>query len=278
MPSGGTRFSACFSVSRFSRVGNCPSTHNVGYFVMNSVKGRLLFLLTFVVGTSGFAHPADNSQARFKVEPRRVEFRLTFNLYTLQQFHRLDIDGDGTITKKELDSAEKPLREYLLKHILITINGDDTDLGEARPMERMWPEVSIGPDVLAADYGQRFVDFVFVREWKATIESVWIGYDIFKETGDLHAIQAVFEQDGMPTEVLFSKNEPEYEWATDFADAPSSNEGDKQSSQQSASAKKGGGVHPIAITLGVVALICTLLLLGKVRRISRGGFRVPYRE
>ncbi len=28
------------------------------------------------------AHPADNSQARFKIEPRRVETRLTLNLYT----------------------------------------------------------------------------------------------------------------------------------------------------------------------------------------------------
>lgn len=231
---------------------------------------------SFAIPTS--AHPADNSQARFKIEPRRVETRLTINLYTLQQFRKLDVNDDGSISKKELDDAEKSLREYLLKHILVTINGDDTDLGEARHMERMWPEQSLGTDVLAADYGQRFVDFVFVRDWKATIESVWIGYDIFKETGDLHAIQAVFEQDGVPTEVSFSKSEPEYEWATDFADAPASKPSAAQPAPEASASKSGGGAHPVAIALGVVALIATLLLLGKVRRISRGGFRIPYRE
>lgn len=244
---------------------------------------RILVALSFVILHSSFAiptaaHPADNSQARFKIEPRRVETRLTLNLYTLQQFVKLDANNDGSISKKELDEAGKPLRDYLLKHILVTINGDDTDLGEAHHMERMWPEQSIGSDVLAADYGQRFVDFVFVREWRATIESVWIGYDIFKETGDLHMVQAVFEQDGVPTEVSFSKNEPEYEWATDFADAPSAKQGNRQSPQEADSPKTGGRLHPVVITVGVVALIGTFLLLGKVRRISRGGFRIPYRE
>lgn len=238
--------------------------------------------LTIVILHSTFficsAHPADNSQARFKVDPRRVEFRLTFNLYTLQQFHKLDVNDDGSISKKELDEAEKPLREYLLKHILVTINGDDTDLGEARRMDRMWPEQSIGSDVLAADYGQRFVDFVFTREWKATVETVWVGYDIFKETGDLHMVQAVFEQDGKPTEVSFSKNEPEYEWATDFADSPAAKLTDKQPVPEVDAAKKGSRVHPLVIIVGIVTVSGTLLLLGKVRRISRGGFRIPYRE
>lgn len=222
------------------------------------------------------AHPADNSQARFKIEPRRVETRLTLNLYTLQQFHKLDVNDDGSISKKELDDAEQALRAYLLKHILITINGDDTDLGEARHMSRMWPEQSVGPDVSAADYGARFVDFVFVREWKATISTVWIGYDIFKETGDLHAIQGVFEQDGARTEVAFSKSEPEYEWVTDFTDTKQKKEvvPMKAAAAEPAAAKAWRGPHPFVIVSGIIAVIGTWMLLRKVNQISRGGFRI----
>ena len=182
-------------------------------------------VLPFVILHSAFvipapAHPADNSQARFKIEPQRIEFRLTFNLYTLQQFHRLDLDGDGRITKRELDAGEPLLTDYLRKHVLVTINDQDTDLGEPRRMNRMWPEQSAGPDVAAADYAQRFVDFTFLKSWQPLVETVWIGFDIFKETGDLHAVQAVFEQEGAPTEVSFSQQEPEYLWDTGFTEAP----------------------------------------------------------
>ena len=237
--------------------------------------------LAFVILHSSFpissaAHPADNSQARFKIEPRRVETRLTLNLYTLQQFHKLDANDDGTISKKELDDAEQALRAYLVKHVLITIDGDDTDLGEARRMVRMWPEVSTGPDVVAADYGLRFVDFVFVREWKATIDTVWIGYDIFKETGDLHAIQGVFEQDGARTDVAFSKSEPEYEWATDFTDTKQKKDKPAATPQsvEPTTVPTRHGPHPLVIIVALVVAIGTWMLLRKVNRISRGAFRI----
>ncbi len=112
---------------------------------------------------------------------------------------------------------------------------------------------------------------------EGNIESVWIGYDIFKETGDLHMVQAVFEQDGVPTEVSFSKNEPEYEWARTSPTRHLPNKA-TGSLHRKRFAKDRRRLHPVVITVGVVALIGTFLLLGKVRRISRGGFRIPYRE
>lgn len=233
----------------------------------------LLLQSSFAVPTT--AHPADNSQARFKIEPRRVETRLTINLYTLQQFRRLDVGNDGSISKKELDDAEQALRDYLLKHVLISINGGQTDLGEPRHMTRMWPEQSIGPDVAAADYAQRFVDFIFVREWNATINTVQVRYDIFKEAGDLHTIQGVFEQDGARASVAFSKGEPDYEWVTDFTDTKSKERPDKEPLiTEPVVAESRRGPHPLVIVVALIVVIGTWMLLRKVNRISRGGFRI----
>ena len=236
----------------------------------------ILFSL-FVITTA--AHPADNSQARFKVEPRRVEFRLTFNLYTLQQFHRLDTNEDGKITRQELDAAESALNDYIRGHVLVTINDKDTDLGEARRMERMWPDQSAGADVAAADYAQRFVDFTFVKIWRPVVESVWIGFDIFKETGDLHVVAAVFEQEGKPEEVSFTRQEPEYLWDTGFTAADALKEKAETPAAPPIQVRKESfGIHPVAVGFALLAVAGTWLLLNKVRRISRGSFPIDPRE
>lgn len=219
------------------------------------------------------AHPADISHLKVKVEPRRLELRLTFNLYTLQQFHPLDKDGDGRISKPELDSAENPLRAYLGEHVLITINGEDATLGEARRMERLWPVESVGGDVAAPDYAQRFVDFSFVHSSPTVIQDVWIGFSIFKETGELHVVQAVFEQGGKPAEVSFSQSEPDYTWETGFPQAPETPLVAPPSVTEAVEPKQHEN-RPLVIVVGIAALVGTCLLLGKVRRISRGAFRI----
>lgn len=230
-------------------------------------------ILHFAFAISSSAHPADNSQARFKVEPQRVEFRLTFNLYTLQQFHLLDTNEDGKITRQELDVAETALRDYLREHVLVTINEEDADLGTPSRMERMWPEQSAGGDVMAADYGQRFVDFSFVKTTEQTIEKLWIGFNIFKETGELHMVQAAFEQDGKPEEVSFSRNEPEYLWETDFEEIEKPVAETVVASDVEA-VPKSRGIHPAVLVIGLIAIGGTWMLLRKVNKISRGGFRI----
>lgn len=223
------------------------------------------------------AHPADISHLKVKVEPQRIEFRLTFNLYTLQQFHRLDSDNDGKITKQELDAGELPLRDYLAKHVLITINGEDSDLGAARQMERMWPADSAGSDVAASDFPQRFVDFTFVKDVVPVVETVWIGFNIFKETGELHVVQAVFEQDGRPAEVTFSLYEPEYLWDTGFPE-PQNAPVEPAPPPESAAPVEKRGISTLVIVIGLLAIIGTWLLLRKVRRIARGSFYIGPRE
>lgn len=239
----------------------------------------VIFHSSFVIPVKG--HPADNSQARIKVEPQHLEFRLTFNLYSLQQFHRLDIDGDGRITKQELDAAEPVLREYLKKHVLVTINGQDSDLGEARSMARMWPAESAGADIPVPDYGQRFVDFTFEKNVTPLVETVWLGFDIFKETGDLHVVHGAFEQDGKPEEVTFDRSEPEYLWDTGFdasrgAEHAATNAATGDTDPQTAA--KSHGLNLWVVAIFAIAATATLLLLRKVKRISRGSFCIGPRE
>lgn len=230
---------------------------------------------SFLIPASG--HPADISHLKVKVEPQRVEFRLTFNLLTLQQFRLLDTDEDGTITKRELDIAEKPLRDYLSGHVLITINGQDSDLGEARRMERMWPTESAGADVLAADFAQRFVDFTFVKTWQPLVEDVWIGFNIFKETGELHVVEAVFEQDDQPASVSFSQNEQEYLWDTGFSETLKSTTKPAPANEPTAPGET-RGISLLVVLVALAAIVGTWMLLRKVGRIARGGFKIGPRE
>jgi hypothetical protein len=243
---------------------------------------RCAFAWSFVTLNSPYiipahGHPADISHLKVRVEPQRIEFRLTFNLYTLQQFHRLDADNDGKITKRELDAGELPLRDYLTKHVLITINGEDSDLGAAKQMERMWPAGAAGSDVVAPDFAQRFVDFTFVKASQPVVDDVWIGFNIFKETGDQHVVQAVFEQDGTPTEVSFSFYEPEYLWDTGFSE-PQKATVEAAPAGESAVPEEKRGISTLVVVIGLLAIVGTWLLLRKVRRIARGSFYVGPRK
>ena len=126
---------------------------------------------------------------------------------------------------------------------------------------------------MAADYGQRFVDFSFLKTTEQTIEKLWVGFNIFKETGELHVVQAAFEQDGKPEEVSFSRNEPEYLWETDFEEVEKPVAETVAASDVEASPKS-RGVHPAVLVIGLIAIGGTWMLLRKVNKISRGGFRI----
>ena len=243
---------------------------------------RCAFAMPFAILSMSFAtpcsaHPADISHLKVKIEPQRIEFRLTFNLYTLQQFHLLDADRDDILTKTELDAGEKPLRDYITEHVLITINGEDSDLGEAKKMERMWPVESAGAGIQAPDFAQRFVDFIFIKTTQHVVDEVWLGFNIFEETGELHVVQGVFEQDGKPAEVTFDRNEPEYAWATGFPEMPGL-KAEPAASTETPNAPQNRGIHPLVLVIGIAAFAATWLLLRKVKRISRGAFNIGPRE
>lgn len=184
---------------------------------------RLLVLLasSLAVAGSAFAHPADISYLRVRVERQRLELRFTFNLLTLTRFVAIDANQDKRIDKAELDAAEPALRRYLGSHIQTRINDQEAVLGTPSPWVCLWPSPDSPPQAVEADYAQRHVDLVFAQEVKPFLEDVWLGFEIWEQTGPLGTIEATYEQEQMRTHVPFSPGEPDYLHDTGFiAEAP----------------------------------------------------------
>ena len=175
----------------------------------------LLFSILMVVSGAS-AHPADISYLRVKVERQRLEMRFTFNLLTLTRFVQVDANGDNHIDKVELDAAESTLRHYLASHIQIRINDQPATLGNPAPLTCLWPSPEGPPHAPADDYGQRHVDFVFTQDVKPVLQDVWLGFDIWQQTGPLGTVEATYEQDDVRTQVPFSQGEPDYLYDTGY--------------------------------------------------------------
>ncbi|MDZ4289045.1 MAG: hypothetical protein U0984_13845, partial [Prosthecobacter sp.] len=168
------------------------------------------------ISLTAFAHPADISYLRVKVERQRLEMRFTFNLLTLTRFVAVDGNDDKRIDKAELDAAEPALRRYLAEHIRVRINDQVATLGTPSPLVCLWPSPDTPPQAVEADYGQRHVDFVFAQEVKPFLEDVWLGFEIWQQTGPLGTVEATYEQEQMRTQVPFSQGEPDYLHDTGF--------------------------------------------------------------
>ena len=121
------------------------------------------------------------------------------------------------------------------------------------------------------------MDFIFIKTTQHVVDEVWLGFNIFEETGELHVVQGVFEQDGKPAEVTFDRNEPEYAWATGFPEMPGL-KAEPAASTETPNAPQNRGIHPLVLVIGIAAFAATWLLLRKVKRISRGAFNIGPRE
>jgi hypothetical protein len=172
------------------------------------------------VSLTAFAHPADISYLRVKVERQQLELRFTFNLLTLTRFVAIDGNGDKRIDKAELDAAEPGLRRYLTDHIRVRINDQPASLGLPNPLACLWPSPDTAPQAAEEEYAQRHVDVVFTQEVQPLLADVWLGFEIWAHTGPLGTIEATYEQDQMRTHVPFSQSEPDYLHDTGFIAAP----------------------------------------------------------
>jgi len=178
-------------------------------------------LLSFSLTQSAQAHLADESSLRVKIEPHRLEIRLTFNLFTLTRFMKIDSDGDTKISLAELTAAETGIVDYLNKHVLIQINQQIAALGAEARFAWLWPNASKTAPMTEPDYAARNVDVIFIHEIKdRLVESFWIEFGIFEQTGPMQTIRGIFEQEGQVTEMPFSAREPDFLYATGYADDP----------------------------------------------------------
>ncbi len=170
---------------------------------------------------SAIGHPADQSEMRVRPQPHRLEIRLTFNLFTLTRFVKIDTSGDAKISMAELEAAQPDLTDYLNQHVLIEINQQKATLGQNARFDYLWPDSEKTAPMAEAEYAARNVDVTFVLPVEnRLLEDVWIGFSIFEQTGPLQTIRGIYEQDGRIEEVPFHAQESEFLYDTGFADDP----------------------------------------------------------
>jgi hypothetical protein len=260
-------------------LGTCP-------FDMSRFPDFLSFLprirgLAIVLSSMGCLSNVQSEEVSFvrvKVEPQRIEFRLKFNLQTLQKFILLDSDHNGLLTKKELSGQELAIREYLSRHFLITLNGRETNLGFPKPMERQWEDRKLGKDVPQTEFSQRWVEFAYLKSAQPFIAEVSIRSGLFKDANDLDHLEVVIEQGGRTTRVNLSRSNPEYQWKTGFSGESVGTAALSSMKETSAPVATSSKTRPSMIVFGLVALAVTWLLLRRVHQISRGSFYIGPRE
>ncbi len=184
---------------------------------MRVVAFRLGFLLLLMT-PSARAHPSDISYLRLKLERQRVELRFTFNLVMLTRFvGSMDVNGDRQIDKLELDAATPKVLAFLGQKVQVEVNGQKSTLGTAKPLECVWPSTDGLMRVVEVDYPVRYVDIAFVQQVSPVLADVWLGFDLWEQTGPLGTIEATYEQDELRTQVPFSLSEPDYLYDTGYA-------------------------------------------------------------
>jgi len=163
------------------------------------------------------AHPSDISYLKATLEKHRLELRFTFNLLSISRFCVVDANQDRRIDKAELTAAAPALSAYFEKHVEININEVKAMLGSLSPLECVWPVVDGSDSVAEQDYPLRYVDITFTQALKPVLADVWLGFDIWQQTGPLGTVEATFEQGDLRMQVPFSMSEPDYLYDTGFA-------------------------------------------------------------
>ncbi len=166
---------------------------------------------------------------RVRPQPHKLEIRLTFNIFTLTRFVKIDTDGDTKLSMAELRTAESGITDYLNQHVLIEINQKKATLGSNPQFELLWPNAQKTEPMTDLEYAARNVDITFTPSIEGRLlEDFWIGFEIFEQTGPLQTIRGIYEQDGQITEVPFSAQETEYLYDTGFAEDPFVQEAEKK--------------------------------------------------
>lgn len=226
------------------------------------------------------AHPADESAMRVRTEPHKLEVRFTFNILTLTRLVKVDADGDGRIGISELDAAQAGVAFYLNQHVPIEINQKKAVLGADVEFEYLWPEARATPPMTDAEYSGRNVDVTFVLPIEdRVLADVWIGFEIFEQTGPMQLIHGTFEQDGQVTAVEFKADEPEYTYDTGYAEDPFVQEAEKKRKAELAAPApmEAGGSNQRWWMVRVVVLIL-VIVVGRHATLARRAKKMPTRR
>lgn len=217
---------------------------------------------------------------RVRAEPHQLEVRFTFNILTLTRFVKVDADGDGRIGISELDAAQAAVAFYLNQHVPMEINQQKAVLGADVEFDYLWPEARATPPMTEPEYSGRNVDVTFVLPIEdRVLGDVWIGFELFEQTGPMQIIRGTFEQDGQVTAVEFKADEPEYTYDTGYAEDPFVQEAErKRKAVRAAPAPTESGGSNERWWMARVVVLILLIVLGRHATLARRARKMPTRR
>lgn len=175
--------------------------------------------LLLLIPVAARAHNSETSYARCVVADDGVDVRLTYDVFTLLKIIDLDADHDGRLTREELRLGAPAIQRFLSAHVLLQIDGQPADLGEA--LAAVWPKDA--PDSIAApDWhaAESLIVFPFHRRLAAPPHEIALTFTFYPELGARHTVLGVFDHRGHTQEVTFTEGEPDYLYDVNYTAEP----------------------------------------------------------
>ncbi len=171
--------------------------------------------LTFAV--SLLAHNPDTSYVRVKIEPDKIETRLTYDVFTLLKITPLDDNRDGQLQRSELAAHAPRIAEFLRSKIGLAISEDDESADLGQYVGFLWPP-DVGEAIAGVDFhsANGLIHFDFTREVPEPPEVVAIAFGFFDVFTERHTVLGVFECQGDKYETSFTSFEDSFEYDTGF--------------------------------------------------------------
>ena len=165
------------------------------------------------------AHNPDTSYARCAVTDDAVDLRLTYDVFTLLKITDLDANQDQRLTPDELRAGTPAIQRFLRAHVLLEIDGQPADLGDALPA--VWPD-GAGDSLAAPDWhaAASLIVFPFHRHVSTPPHEVALTYTFFPQFGARHTVLGLFDHRGQTQEVTFTDAEPDYLFDVSYTPTP----------------------------------------------------------
>jgi hypothetical protein len=179
----------------------------------------LCLLVLALLPAAARAHAPDTSYCRVSITAHELVCKFSYDLLTLQRIVKLDANGDGQISRAELEAVSGAVLSFLRQHIYLDLNQREAEFAEAD--KPAWGGAS-GPDTSEAtipksEYGQHLVTFTFRNAVLSAPEDVTLTFDFFEKLGDAHTVLGAFEWNGHEDEVIFTRFEPDYLYDTGYS-------------------------------------------------------------
>jgi len=170
-----------------------------------------LICLQILVSPDAFAHAPDTSYCRIAITSHEVESKFSFDIATLQRIAPLDSDGDGILSRGELETAYPKLVNFLREHVYLDLNQREAEFADADPLA--WP-TDAPNGIPKSEFGQRLINVTFRNPMLSAPEDVTITFDFFEQLGEAHTVLGAFVWNGREDEVIFTRFEPDYLYDT----------------------------------------------------------------